>query len=333
VAYFYAARAPRSRGALWPSFAPALIAVAEECSFSGAAKRIQVAQPSLSAQIKLIEEGMGSNLFIRSQTGASLTASGRQFLVFARLMIQMRAHSVRATTSDKTGTEWPLRFGYSPFADHSIVEEVRTGYLELVPGGHIQTSSECSAELTTMVADGRLDAAIVTLPLAEKGLFAHPIREERVLVCLRADDPLASAATLPQDVIASRLCILFARVHQPALYDQFERTFAEAGIVLSPSEFVSAPAEMQYLVKRGKRFSLVQESTVLDSELTMRSITGINLTITTAFICNPTQIRPVLPMLAYRLEKRCAKALNMDGRKRPNGRVTIDYQSGLKKAH
>jgi hypothetical protein len=121
----------------------------------------------------------------------------------------------------------------------------------------------------------------VTLPLAEKGLFAHPIREERVLVCLRADDPLASAATLPQDVIASRLCILFARVHQPALYDQFERTFAEAGIVLSPSEFVSAPAEMQYLVKRGKRFSLVQESTVLDSELTMRSITGINHSIWT----------------------------------------------------
>jgi LysR family hydrogen peroxide-inducible transcriptional activator len=154
-----------------------------------------------------------------------------------------------------------------------------------------------------------------------------------VLVCLRADDPLASAATLPQDVIAARLCILFARVHQPALYDQFERTFAKAGIVLSPSEFISAPAEMQYLVKRGKGFSLVQESTVLDSELTMRSITGINLTITTAFICNPTQIRPVLPMLAYRLEKRCSRALNMDGRKRPNGRAIVDSQSLLKKAH
>jgi DNA-binding transcriptional LysR family regulator len=149
------------------------IAVAEECSFSGAAKRIRVAQPSLSAQIKLIEEGMGANLFVRSQNGASLTISGRQFLVFARLMLQMREHSVRATTSDKSGTAWPLRFGYSPFANHNIVDEARTGYLELVPGGHIQTSSECSAELTSMVTDGRLDAAIVTLPLSEKGLFVH----------------------------------------------------------------------------------------------------------------------------------------------------------------
>jgi DNA-binding transcriptional LysR family regulator len=62
----------------------------------------------------------------------------------------------------------------------------------MVPGGHIQTSSECSAELTAMVADGRLDAAIVTLPLTEKGLFVHQICEERVMVCLRADDHLFS---------------------------------------------------------------------------------------------------------------------------------------------
>jgi DNA-binding transcriptional LysR family regulator len=307
------------------------VAVAEECSFSGAAKRTGVAQPSLSAQIKLIEEGMESDLFIRSQTGTSLTASGRQFLVFARLMLEMRGHSVRATTSDKTGTEWPLRFGYSPFADHNIVEEARSGYMEMVPGGHIQKSSECSAELTAMVADGRLDAAIVTLPLSEKGLFVHQICEERVLVCLRADDPLASAATLPQNVIAERLCVLFARVHQPLLYDQFVRTLAEAGIVLSPAEFFSAPAEMQYLVKNGKGFSLVQESTKLDSELTMRSIAGVNLIVATAFICNQTQRRPVLPMLAYRLEKRCAGSLKMDGRKRPVVRATGDNQNTLKK--
>jgi DNA-binding transcriptional LysR family regulator len=307
------------------------VAVAEECSFGGAAKRIRVAQPSLSAQIKQIEEGLGASLFIRSQTGASLTASGRQFLVFARLMLQMREHSVRATASDKTGTEWPLRFGYSPFADHRIVEEARSGYLELVPGGHIQTSSDCSAELTTMVADGRLDAAIVTLPLAEKGLFVHPICEERMLACLRCDDPLAASATLPQDVIAARLCVLFARVHQPSLYDQIVRTLAQAGIALNPSEFISAPAEMQYLVKRGKGFSLAQESTNLDPELTMRGIAGINLTVTTALICNAVQIRPVLPMLAYRIEKHLSTAMKMHGRKRPSGRVTGNNPVRLQK--
>jgi hypothetical protein len=167
--------------------------------------------------------------------------------------------------------------------------------------------------------------------LSEKDLFVHQICEERVLVCLRADDPLASAATLPQNVIAERLCVLFARVHQPLLYDHFVRTLAEAGILLSPAEFFSAPAEMQYLVKNGKGFSLVQESTKLDSELTMRSIAGVNLSVATAFICNQTQRRPVLPMLAYRLEKRCAGSLKMDGRKRPVVRATGENQHTLKK--
>jgi DNA-binding transcriptional LysR family regulator len=308
------------------------VAVAEECSFGRAAERINLAQPSLSSQIKQVEDGLGANLFIRSQTGTSLTAPGRQFLVFARLMLQMRDHAVRATTSDKSGTDWPLRFGYSPFADHRIVEEVRTGYLDLVPGGHIRTSSECSAELTTMVADGRLDAAIVTLPLAEKDLFVHPICREKMLVCLRRDDPLAEAKTIPQEVIAGRLCVLFARVHQPSLYDEFERTFAKAGITLNPSEFISAPAEMQYLVKAGRGFGLAPESLKLEPELTVRPIAGLNLSITTAFICLPGQLRPVLPMLAYRLEKHCAAAMNMDGRKRPNVRVTAENQHAFKKA-
>jgi DNA-binding transcriptional LysR family regulator len=119
-------------------------------------------------------------------------------------MLEMRAHSVRATTSDEKGTECPLRFGYSPFADHKLLEEALSGYLELVSGGRIQTSSECSAELATMVADGRLDAAIVTLPVAEKCLFIHSICEERLWVRLRADDPLASAKTISQNVIAAR---------------------------------------------------------------------------------------------------------------------------------
>jgi DNA-binding transcriptional LysR family regulator len=122
------------------------VSVAEECSFSKAAERLNISQPSLSAQIKQVENGLRANLFIRSQTGASLTRSGAQFLVFARQMLHMRDDAVRATSSDQTGTEWPLRFGYSPFADHKLVDEALSGYQELVPGGLIQSSSECSAE-------------------------------------------------------------------------------------------------------------------------------------------------------------------------------------------
>jgi len=308
------------------------IAVAEECNFVKAARRLHVSQPALSSQIKQLEDGLGVKLLARSPAGTTLTPAGHAFLGHARHMLLLRDRAVENTTLVHSGVQLPLRFGYSPFADHKLVEEVCTGYVALVPGGHILTSSDCCAALTTMVADGRLDAAIVSLPVAQKELYVYPICQERVLVCLRRDDPLANGKTLPQSVIAARLCILFGRVHQPLFYDGLVRKFAKYGIELHPSDFVSAPAELEYLVKIGKGFGLLQESTKLDPELTMMSIAGINLTVTTGFICHPAQIRPVLPMLAYKMEKQCALETKVDGRKRPSGRVTGDDLARVKKA-
>jgi DNA-binding transcriptional LysR family regulator len=146
------------------------VTVAEECSFGKAAERLKISQPALSHQIKQLENGLRAILFIRTQLGVTLTRSGAKFLVFARKMLHMWGDAVRATSSDQAGTEWPLRLGYTPFADHKVIDQALIGYSELVPGGHIQTSSECSAELATMVADGRLDAAIVSFPVME----THP---------------------------------------------------------------------------------------------------------------------------------------------------------------
>ena len=310
----------------------AFVAVAEECSFRKAAERIGISQPALSSQIKQLELGLGVNLLVRGQAGASLTVYGRQFLVFARKILHMRDHAVRATSLDKSGTEWPLLFGYSPFADHRLVDEARAGYRELVPDGEIEASSECSAELTEMVADGRLDAAIVTLPLGQKDLFSHSICREKLLVCLRRDDPLAHGESVPKSALAGHLSIMFARVHQPELYDGLMRKFSNLGIELKPFEFYSAPAEMQYMVKSGKGWSLVQESTQLDPGLMLMPIADLNLTLTTALICQSGQMRPVLPLLAYRIEKRCAGKLKVVARKRPNGRVSGDDWSHIKKA-
>jgi DNA-binding transcriptional LysR family regulator len=308
----------------------AFVAVAEECSFGKAAERIGISQPALSHQIKQLEDGLLVNLVIRSQAGATLTVYGRQFLLFARKILHMRDHAVRATSLDKSGAEWPLRFGYSPFADHKLVDAVRIGYRDLVPGGEIEASSDCSAELTQMVADGRLDAAIVTLPLTERDLFSHPICREKLLVCLRRDDPLAHGERLPKRVLADRLSILFARSHQPELYDGLMRKFSNHGIEIKPFEFYSAPAEMQYMVKSGKGWSLVQESTRLDLDLILMPIADLSLTLTTALICQSAQMRPVLPLLAYQIAKQCE--VKLMPRKRPNGRVTAADLRHVKQA-
>lgn len=308
------------------------LAVVEECNFGKAARKLHISQPSLSAHIKQLEDGLGASLFMRSRAGAGLTPSGRKFLPFARRMLQMRTQSVRATSSRHSGAELPFCFGYSPFVNHEFVADALTGYRELAPEGRIELSSDCTDALVRMIREGHLEAALVSLPVDSKDLFVHKICEEKVLVCLRRDDPLAIADSLPREAIADRLRIIFARTHHPLFYDKLMRKFAKVGIVLHPSEFVSAPSEMQFLVKMGYGFGLVRESTPIAPELTTRSVAGLNLRITTAFVCHPAEQRPVLQLLAHRISKRCADSIDSNGLKRPNERASSDEYEPLRKA-
>jgi DNA-binding transcriptional LysR family regulator len=293
------------------------VAIAEECNFGRAAQRIHITQPALSSQIKQLEGWLGASLFRRVPHGAELTETGRNFLPYARRILHMRHHAMRAASRRYSETEWPLRLGYSPFVNHDLIQEALLGYREIVPEGTLNLPSDCTAKLIEMLADGRLDAAIVTLPVSAKGLFEQRICEDKLLICLRRDDPLASAAEIPKTVISERLRILFNRDYHPALHDQLFRRFKRVGIELQPTETYSAPAEMQFLVKTRSCFGLVREHVPLDPELTTRTIAGVDLRIATALVYRRDQQRPVLPMLACRMAQRCGAKERPEHRKRP----------------
>jgi DNA-binding transcriptional LysR family regulator len=305
------------------------IAVAEECNIGKAAKRLRTAQPNVTRSLNQLEEGMKERLLSRGRSGSGLTVAGRKFLPFARQMIDLRAQSVKATSTKHSGIELPLRFGYSPFINHDFVTAAMTGFCELVPEGKIEPTSECSGELIQLILQGHLEAALVSLPIQAEGLFIQKICSEDMLVCMRADDPLAALETIPQDVIEDRLRIMVAKVHHPLFYDKLIRKLSKAGIHLNPSAFVSAPAEMQFLVESRKGWGLVRESTPLPQHLVTRSIAGLPIKITTAFVCRQEQQRPVLPLLAYNLSKRCEEPLQPMVPKKPSIRVVDpEHHSG-----
>ena len=306
------------------------IAVAEECNMGRAAVREHVTQPTLSEQIKQLEEGLRTQLFLRNRAGRTLTATGRAFLPFAQNMLHMRSQAVEATSSTHSGIQLPLRFGYSAFIDHQLVEDALTGFCELVPDGKIEPYSDTSGRLVSMVLDGQLEAALVTKPVPSDGLFIKPICEEQIYVCLRRDDPLSALDALPQEIIGDRLRVMFARAHHPWLYDKMVRKLGKVNIGLKPSEFASSPSEMHFLVGRGKGFGIVLESTDLPPNLVKRSITGVSLKISTAFICLQSQKRPVMPILAFQISQRCSAKSDVSRRKKPVGSVRIAAIDGQK---
>ncbi len=279
------------------------VAVAETCNFGKAAERLGIAQPTLSLQIKQLEAWVGHRLFQRLPTGSALTEAGRRFLVVARQMLHMRTHARHATA--KRHSEWPLRLGYSLFARHDLIDEAIAGYKEIVPGGKVQSCSDCTAHLIEMLEDGRLEAAIVTLPINSSDLFEQRICDDRLLICLRRDDPLAKLDSIPKTVVADCLHVLFHRDYHPIFYDRLIARFRRAGIRLNPTETYSASSEMQHIVKTHGSMGLIREHAPIDPALTMRPIDGLSIKVITAVVSQPDQQRPAIPVLAYRMVQLC----------------------------
>ena len=297
------------------------IAVAEERSFSRAARRLRVAQPSLSTQIRLLEEGLNAKLFTRTSAGTVLTAAGVALLPLAKQMLVMRRQAVEQTSLANAGLKQPFRFGYSPWINHQVVHETIAGYTELVPGATIEPSSQSSGPLIRMVMDGELNAALINLPVDSDGLYSQVVCSERLLICMREDDPLAQEESVPRAALQERLRIMFDRDLHPLLYDYIEEKFGKAGIKLRPTEFVSHPAEMQFLIKEGHGFGLVRDGVDLDPALVRRPVAGLKLSIRGAFVCRISQETPVLPLLAFRVAKFCSDQPQFNTSRKPVGKV------------
>src|SRR6266446_6143963 len=123
------------------------VAVAEERSFSGAATRLRVAQPSLSKQIRDLENELGTVLLERGPRGVRLTAAGRAFLVEARHTLDVAARAVASARGAAQGRESALRerrvdvgsifvaeWPVPGFAAHRLIDACVTGVL--LPGSH-----------------------------------------------------------------------------------------------------------------------------------------------------------------------------------------------------
>jgi DNA-binding transcriptional LysR family regulator len=283
------------------------VAIAEECSFRKAAEKLHISQPALSGQIKELEAWVGHRVLHRGRSGSALTEPGRNLLVYARYLLHLRRDAKKASSRKHSAMEWPLRLGYSPFINHILIDEALTAYNEIVPDGRINSSSDCTAHLIEMLEDGRLDAAIVTLPIFETQLAQEFICRDKLLICLRKDDPLALESEIPKSAIADRLRIMFERSYHPLFHDDILKGFKKAGISLKPTETFSAPSEMQFMVKKRGCFGLVREGIPLDPELTALPMKGINLRVANALVFNAQQEKPILPMLAYRMIQRCAR--------------------------
>jgi len=171
-------------------------AVAETGSFSRAAERCQVAQPSLSQQVLKLEQDLGAKLFDRLGRAIRLTEAGRAFLPHARsILSQMEA--ARASVAD---TSADLRGSVAVGAIPTIAPYLMPRYTAVFAGKFPEAKLRIVEATTPLLIEGlrnlSIDLAILALPLRHRDLTLFSLRTEPLFAALPADHPRAGAKSL-----------------------------------------------------------------------------------------------------------------------------------------
>lgn len=168
-----------------------LIALADLRHFGRAAEACHVSQPTLSTQIKKLEDELGVQLIERAPRQVMLTPAGQEILERARRVIaeveQMR-ETGRRTADPEAGS---VRLGLFPTLGPYLLPHVVPNIRRRFPRLELLLVEEKTEVVLQMLREGRLDAAVLALPLHEDGLATELLFEEPFLLALPSGHPLA----------------------------------------------------------------------------------------------------------------------------------------------
>ena len=273
--------------------------------FRAAAEQLHTTQPNLSAHAKQFREKSGVHLYRKAKSGRiNLTATGNAFKLIAQGLLNHRDEAMNALISIERGEIRTVRLGCSSQADPALFHDFCALHQELLPDCPIKPAHGDTAQLVEEIADGEIDAAIVTLPVTDQALSVDEIRRDRLVVCLRADDPLAAKASIHARDLQQHNMILYHPQRNPHAHARLLELLAEVGVKIEDYSRASHPWEMQSLVKKGYGFALIREGTLLDSELTTRPVAGVDWTVDTAFVYRKERPLKTIPVLIRHLKSR-----------------------------
>jgi DNA-binding transcriptional LysR family regulator len=171
------------------------LAVAEERSFTRAADRLHLAQPSLSRQVRLLEHELGVLLFNRGpgQGPVTLTPDGSALLPFMQRVLA----DVEATGAEARALSGMARGRLAVGATPSLITVLAPALVEFHanhPGIDLSVVEAGSHQLVPQVAAGEVDLALVVLPVTDPLVTTTPLFDDPLVLATAPDHPFAGRA-------------------------------------------------------------------------------------------------------------------------------------------
>ena len=190
-----------------------LLALADHRHFGRAAEACFVSQPTLSTQIRKLEDELGVALVERAPRKVMLTAAGQDVVQRARRIVaevEQMKESARRSQDPGSGT---LRLGVFPTLGPYLLPHVVPGLRERFPELELLLVEEKSDALLQRLREGKLDAILRALPLHDDQLHAEPLFEERFVFAAPKQHPLAGNDVLSMAQLSDETLLLLEDGH------------------------------------------------------------------------------------------------------------------------
>ncbi len=170
-------------------------AVYHEGSFTRAAERLFISQPSLSAAIKNLEGEIGAPLFDRGAGGVALTEVGKAYIDCAERMMKIREEFVNKLNDINTLEVGHITVGGTNYLSSYVLPRIINRFTALYPKIDVTLSEANSKTLGEMMANEEIDLVIDSFDDTFDDYDALPLMDEEILLCVPRDYAINSSLT------------------------------------------------------------------------------------------------------------------------------------------
>src|SRR5690242_8145666 len=190
-----------------------LVAVADEGSFSRAAAKVRVAQPSLSQQIRKLEAELGQPLFDRLPRSVVLTEAGRCLLEYARQILASIGDARRCVDELKGKIAGDVAVGAIPTIAPYVLPELVVTFQKHYPDVILRIVEDVTAGIARRIEAGELDIALASTCQKSPTLRIEHLGKEPLLALMPDGHPLANQTVITFEDLKSQRFLLLHEMH------------------------------------------------------------------------------------------------------------------------
>ncbi len=252
------------------------VRVAELGSFSKAARVLDIAQPALSRQVRLLETDLRETLLLRNGRGVALTPAGRRLFEHGVQILQQVAQARADLGAQRDAPVGQVTIGLPPSIGRRLTQPLIEAFRAQTPQARVTIVEGLSAHIAEWIASGRADLGLVYNPEPSAALEITPLLREPL--CLVQPARRGAKKKVPSTVRLSELAgvaLIVPERHQ-SLRRQLESQATFAGVPLAIACEVSSIPSIIDLVCAGMGNAVLHASAVAasgrEAELAVRRI-------------------------------------------------------------